>query len=177
MLGCGGLFGYLAGSPFLLQDVHGLSPQAYSGVFAVNTVGLVVLSQVSGRIVHRTGPGVLLLAGTSIVAVGGIGLLAATVLDAGLVAVLPALFCIVSGMGLVFPNATALALADHGATAGSASALLGLGQFAAGAAVAPLVGLGADASTSMAVVIAIVTAGSVAAALVATRPHHPHLPH
>lgn len=178
VLGCGGLFGYLAGSPFLLQDVHGLSPQAYSGVFAVNTVGLVVLSQVSGRIVHRTGPGVLLLAGTSIVAVGGLGLLAATVVGAGLVAVLPALFCVVSGMGLVFPNATALGLADHGATAGSASALLGLGQFAAGAAVAPLVGLGADASMSMAVVIALVTAASVVAALVATRPRpRPHLPH
>ena len=68
VLSCAGLFGYLAGSPFLLQDVHGLSAQAYSALFAVNTIGLTGLSQVSGRIVHRTGPRVLLLAGTSICA-------------------------------------------------------------------------------------------------------------
>jgi DHA1 family bicyclomycin/chloramphenicol resistance-like MFS transporter len=169
LLGCAGLFGYLAGSPFLLQDKFGLSPQAYSAVFAVNTLGLVVLSQVSGRIVHRTGAGVLLLAGAFTVATGGVGLLAATLAGAGLVAVLPALFLVVAGMGLIFPNAATLALANHGATAGSASALLGLGQFAAGAVAAPLVGLGRDGSLSMAVVIAAVTVGSVIAALAATR--------
>ena len=36
----------------------------------------------------------------------------------------------VSSVGLVLPNAAALALADHPRTAGSASALLGLSQFA-----------------------------------------------
>src|SRR4028119_1207722 len=86
LLGCAGLFGYLAGSPFLLQDKFGLSPQAYSAVFAVNTLGLVVLSQVSGRIVHRTGAGVLLLAGAFTVAAGGVGLLAATLAGRGLAA-------------------------------------------------------------------------------------------
>lgn len=54
LLASAGLFGYLSGSPFLLQDVHHLSPQAYSGIFAANTIGLTVLSQVSGRLVHRT---------------------------------------------------------------------------------------------------------------------------
>ncbi|GAA4349835.1 multidrug effflux MFS transporter [Angustibacter luteus] len=169
VLSCAGLFGYLAGSPFLLQDVHGLSAQAYSALFAVNTIGLTGLSQLSGRIVHRTGPRVLLLAGTSICAVGGLGLLAATLAGAGLLAIVPALFLVVSGMGFVFPNATALALADHGDTAGSASALLGTGQFLAGAVAAPLVGLGPDASLTMAVVIAVVTVASVGAALSGSR--------
>ncbi len=169
VLSAAGLFGYLAGSPFLLQDVHGLSAQAYSGVFAVNTIGLTVLSQVSGRIVHRTGPQVLLLAGTAICALGGAGLLAATLTGAGLVPVLIALFFVVTGMGFVFPNANALALADHGATAGSASALIGTGQFLAGAVAAPLVGLGRDASLTMAVVLAVATAASVGAALASSR--------
>jgi DHA1 family bicyclomycin/chloramphenicol resistance-like MFS transporter len=169
VLSCAGLFGYLAGSPFLLQEVHGLSAQAYSALFAVNTIGLIALSQLSGRIVHRTGPRVLLLAGTSICAVGGLGLLAATLVGAGLLAIVPALFLVVSGMGFVFPNASALALADHGDTAGSASALLGTGQFLAGAVSAPLVGLGPDASLTMAVVIAVVTVASVAAALSGSR--------
>lgn len=169
VLSCMGLFGYLAGSPFLLQNVFGLSPQAYSAVFAINTIGLTALSQLSGRVVHRIGPARLLLAGTTICALGGLGLVAATVTDAGLVAVLPSLFGVVAGMGLVFPNASALALAAHGDTAGSASALLGTGQFLAGAVAAPLVGLGPDASVTMALVLASATVASVVAALVSTR--------
>jgi DHA1 family bicyclomycin/chloramphenicol resistance-like MFS transporter len=169
MLGCAGLFGYLAGSPFLLQDVYGLSAQAYSGVFAANTIGLTALSQVSGRIVHRTGPRVLVLVGTSICALGGLGLLASLLSGAGLIAVLPSLFCLIAGMGFVFPNASTLALSDHGDAAGSASALLGLGQFLTGAVVAPLVGIGGDPRLSMAVVLALVSTGSVVAGLFATR--------
>lgn len=169
LLASAGLFGYLSGSPFLLQDVHHLSPQAFSGIFAANTVGLTALSQVSGRLVHRTGPGPLLVAGTSIVASGGLLLLGATLAGGGLTLVLPALFLCVCGMGMVFPNTTTLALQDHGATAGSASALLGLGQFAAGAAAAPLVGLGPDPSMSMAVVIAVVTCAAALTAVLSVR--------
>ncbi|MGN6611403.1 MAG: multidrug effflux MFS transporter [Angustibacter sp.] len=172
VLACGGLFGYLSGSPFLLQDVHGLSPQAYSAVFAVNTVGLTALSQVSGRVVHRTGPARLLVLGTATCALGGLGLLAATLTHVGLLGVLPALFCVVGGMGFVFPNASALALAAHGEAAGSASALLGTGQFVAGAVAAPLVGLGGDATLSMAVVLAATTVAATVAALASTRRTH-----
>jgi DHA1 family bicyclomycin/chloramphenicol resistance-like MFS transporter len=56
---------------------------------------------------------------------------------------------------MVLPNTTALALAGHPETAGSASALLGLGQFVFGAAAAPFVGLGGRGTAlPMAVVIA-----------------------
>jgi DHA1 family bicyclomycin/chloramphenicol resistance-like MFS transporter len=49
-------------------------------------------------------------------------------------------------MGLVIPNAPAVALSRHPEAAGTAAALLGAGQFGLGAAVAPLVGvLGNDA--------------------------------
>lgn len=169
MLGSAGLFGYLSGSPFLLQDVHHLSPQAFSVIFGVNTIGVIVLSQVNGRLVHRTGAAALLVAGTSIAAAGGVLLLVATIVGGSLTLVLPALFLVVAGMGLVFPNTTTLALADHGATAGAASALLGLGQFVAGAAAAPLVGLGGDPSMSMAVVIAVVMCGAALTAAASVR--------
>jgi DHA1 family bicyclomycin/chloramphenicol resistance-like MFS transporter len=51
----------------------------------------------------------------------------------GLASVLPSLFVVVSSLGFVLPNATTLALAGHPRTAGSASALLGVLQFAVGA--------------------------------------------
>ncbi|MGH9918535.1 MAG: Bcr/CflA family drug resistance efflux transporter, partial [Nitrososphaerales archaeon] len=54
--------------------------------------------------------------------------------------VVPGLFLVVSSVGLVTPNATALAMADYPDAAGSASGLLGAGQFLIGAAFAPLVG-------------------------------------
>jgi DHA1 family bicyclomycin/chloramphenicol resistance-like MFS transporter len=170
VLGCAALFGYLAGSPFLLQQVHGLSAQQYSGVFAMNTVGLIVMGQLSGRLSHRTGPRALLIAGTAVTALGGTGLLVVTVLGLGLVAILPSLFCVVAGMGLVFPSATTLALASHGETAGSASALLGLGQFLTGALAAPLVGLGPDPSVTMGIVLCAAGVAALCAAVLATRP-------
>jgi MFS transporter, DHA1 family, multidrug resistance protein len=55
----------------------------------------------------------------------------------------------------VLPNAAALALADHPTTAGSASALLGLTQFATGALAAPLAGVGGShTALPMAIVMA-----------------------
>ncbi len=62
----------------------------------------------------------------------------------------------VSSVGLIIANAVALAMADEGARAGSAAALLGVLQFAAaaGAAVAPLVGLGGVSAVPMGIVMA-----------------------
>jgi MFS transporter, DHA1 family, multidrug resistance protein len=79
----------------------------------------------------------------------------------GLVAVLPALFLVVASIGLVMPNATALALARHARVAGSGSALLGLAQFIIGGAVAPLVGIGGS-GTALPMAIAIAALGTAA---------------
>jgi DHA1 family bicyclomycin/chloramphenicol resistance-like MFS transporter len=82
--------------------------------------------------------------------------------------VLPALFLVVSPVGLVGPNATALALADHPSIAGAASALLGVAQFLIGAVAAPLVGLAGTGSalplgfTVMAMVVAAAGAARLA---------------
>ncbi|HEY1370211.1 MAG TPA: Bcr/CflA family efflux MFS transporter, partial [Gaiellaceae bacterium] len=165
-LSCGlpfaAMFAYIAGSPFVLQDIYGLSPQTYSLVFGANALGIVCASQVSGHLVERTGPARLLAAGLAACAAGGVGLLVAVLLDAGLAGVLPSLFLTVSSIGLVLPNATALALADHPRTAGSASALIGLVQFVVGAAAAPLVGIGgATTAVPMAVVIAALGVGGM----------------
>jgi DHA1 family bicyclomycin/chloramphenicol resistance-like MFS transporter len=37
-----GMFGYIAASPFVFQNLYGLSPQAFSVVFALNGVGIMV---------------------------------------------------------------------------------------------------------------------------------------
>jgi DHA1 family bicyclomycin/chloramphenicol resistance-like MFS transporter len=163
-LAFGAMFAYIAGSPFVLQDIYGLSVQEYAVVFAVNALGLVAAAQVSGRIVHRIGARPLLGAGVLGSAGGGVGLLVAIEADAGVAAVLVAFFVVVASVGLVMPNAAALALEDHGANAGSASALLGFSQFFLGGVVAPIVGLaGGGSAVPTAAVIAILGLAALAA--------------
>jgi DHA1 family bicyclomycin/chloramphenicol resistance-like MFS transporter len=147
------LFSYISGSPFVLQQLFGLSPQQFSAAFAVNAVGIVVCGQVNGRLVGRIRPGRLLTGGLVAIAAGGVTLLVVTVCGLGLAAMLPPLFVVVSSIGFVMPNCTALALTDYPRSAGSASALLGLAQFAVGAAAAPLVGLGGASALPMAIVM------------------------
>jgi DHA1 family bicyclomycin/chloramphenicol resistance-like MFS transporter len=70
----------------------------------------------------------------------------------------------------VLPNGTTLALAGHPRTAGSASALLGVLQFAIGAAAAPLVGVGTGLSAlPMAVVIAALSLSALVTFLLLAR--------
>ena len=37
----GAMFAYISGSPFVLQDIYGASPQVFSVLFAANALGIV----------------------------------------------------------------------------------------------------------------------------------------
>jgi DHA1 family bicyclomycin/chloramphenicol resistance-like MFS transporter len=157
-LACGFAFAagitYISVSPFILQNIYGLSPQLFGALFGANALGLVLMAQVSGRVVGRVPPQRLLAWGIGMLATGALGLLAVVLSSVGLVGVLPALFVTVASLGLIAPNATALALANTRA-AGSAAALLGALQLTIGALAAPLVGVGgATTALPMAGVIA-----------------------
>lgn len=150
------MFAYIAGASFVLEDVFGVSPQVFSVVFAVNSVGLITASQIGGRIVGRVGAPALLRVGLFGVALGSVAVLAFTLAHAGLAPLLIALFVILCSNGFVFPNGTAAALADQEGALGSASALLGMGQFGIGALIAPIVGVGgAHDVLPMAIVIGV----------------------
>lgn len=149
------MFAYISGSPFVLQNIHGLSPRQYSLVFAVNAFGLVAAAQVSGRLVRQVDARLLLGSGVIGSAAGSVALLVVSATEAGLWPTLAAYFIVVTSVGLVLPNAAALALDTHGSQAGAAAALLGFAQFLFGGLVAPLVGLHGSASAMpMAVVMA-----------------------
>jgi DHA1 family bicyclomycin/chloramphenicol resistance-like MFS transporter len=161
-LAFGAMAAYIGGSPFVLQEIYGASPQVFSLLFALNAGGIVVASQVGRALVDRVGPRALLDAGVTMSAVGGLGVLSSVIFDVGLPLLLPSFFVLVACIGLVFPNATALALADHPRTAGSASAGLGLSQFAIGALAAPLAGVaGSHSAVPLAIVAATLSVGSL----------------
>jgi DHA1 family bicyclomycin/chloramphenicol resistance-like MFS transporter len=166
------MFAYIAGSPFVLQDIYSLTPAQFSAVFAGNAVGIIVAGQVSAPLIVRYGPRRVLGGGLLAGATGGVGLLAVVLLGGiGLVGILPALFLVVSSIGVVFPSGTAIALEGHPSTAGSASGLLGLAQFAVGGISAPLVGVaGKDTALPLAIVIVTCGLGAVAAFRLLVRP-------
>jgi MFS transporter, DHA1 family, multidrug resistance protein len=166
------MFSYIAGSSFVLQDVYGLSPQLYGGVFGLNALGLVACSQLNRALVGRLSPRRLLAAGVAAGSAAGATLLALVLAGgAGLAGVLPCLFVVVAAIGLVLPNAAALALTDYPHAAGSASAVLGVFQFGFGAAAAPLVGVaGTGTAVPMALSIALFGVAAPAALGVARRP-------
>jgi len=137
------MFAYISGSSFVTQEIYGVSPQVFGLIFGVNALGIVLASQVNSALICRVAPGTLLAVALAVHLAGGLGVLAAVASGSHrLVWLLPPLFLTVAMVGVVLPNTTALALAGHPKAAGSASALLGLGQFVFGAAAAPLVGLG-----------------------------------
>ncbi len=150
------MFGYISASSFVIQDVYRMSAQVYGLIFGLNALGIVVAGQLNARLVGPFGPrrmlsvmlGVHLACGLAVLAAVGVG-------GRTLGWLLPPLFLSVASNGFLMPNTTALALAGHANVAGTASALLGMVQFALGAVVAPLVGLGGTASAlPMAIVIA-----------------------
>lgn len=138
------MFAYIAGSTFVLQRIYGMTPQGFSYVFGVNALGIMAMSQLGARLA-RSRPAVrLLAAGLALNLLGALGVLASVLAGAGLVPLLISLWVMVSSVGMVFPSATTIALADYPHQAGRASSLLGLGQYIAGALAAPLVGLGGE---------------------------------
>lgn len=179
-LAFGAMFTYISGSPFVLQDIYGMSPQTYGVAFGVNALGIVTAAQVGGRLAGRAPLRRLLAAGLGIVTAGGAGLLLAVLTGAGLYGVLPALFLVTSGQGLILPNATALALSSSRASraAGSGSALLGVAQFTLGGAAAPLAGIaGRGTAVPMAASIAaLAVLASIVAAAAARTPEPPEAP-
>ena len=161
-LGFGAVFSYVSGSSFILENIYGLSPQGFSLVFAGNACGLVLASQVNARLIGRYSPSQMLSMGVVMLGIGACWLVMTVQFDPKqLIAILAPLFVIVMSVGLLAPNATALALNDFPESAGSASAVLGVLQFSIGALVAPLVGLeGNHNAGPMAILITALAIGA-----------------
>ncbi|MEU3856115.1 multidrug effflux MFS transporter [Streptomyces sp. NPDC028722] len=151
------LFAYISASPFVIQEIYGASPQTFSLLFGVNSVGLMIAGQINGKVlvgrvsldkVLATGLAIIVLAATALLlmATGTFG-------DVGLAPVSAALFVLMSAMGITLPNAQSLALLRTRHAAGSASALLGTTSFLVGAVASPLVGIaGEHTAVPMAIV-------------------------
>ncbi|UOQ45464.1 multidrug effflux MFS transporter [Halobacillus salinarum] len=150
------MFSYISGGSFVIEGVFGASPQMFSIIFAVNGVGIVLATQVTGFLSGRVSDTRLLVAGLGLAVVSSLCLLGVILAGTGLMPVLVFLFFVVSSMGVVNTTGFSLAMQDQSQHAGSASALLGVIRFACAGIVAPFVGIaGSDTAVPMGILITL----------------------
>jgi len=153
----GALFAYLTASPFVFIELHRLTPQQYALVFGFNAVGMIAASQFNRWLIGRVTLWQVLSAAYLANAVAGLVLVAVVLAGVGgLPALIALIFLSMTTAGVIFPNIAALAMAPHGAVAGSASALLGVFQFGVAALSGALIGVFHDGTAlPMAVGLAV----------------------
>ena len=149
-----GMFAYIAGSPAVFMEVHGIAPGQYGIWFGINAAGIIGGSQVSGWLAERWGREVLFTRMLRAMALAALALVVATWLSSGFAVIFLCLFAYIAMLGVFLPLGTVLGMAHFAALAGTASALLGTFQFGLGGLAGAVLGNWHDASgLPMAVVI------------------------
>jgi MFS transporter, DHA1 family, multidrug resistance protein len=148
IMGCGStfcMFAYLGGSSPVFIQGFGLTPWQFGLIFGLCSCGLIAGSQINARMLPRFGLFFMLRLICRISLVATTVLLALTFSGAHVLWLIVApVFVALSCQGFANGNTAAGALQRHAAHAGSASALLGVAQFALGATSGLLVGLLTD---------------------------------
>ena len=127
------LFCYISSASAVFMDGYGLSQQHFAFAFALNAMGIILISACNKRLANQFNVFQRLKIGGLIQVSGAIILLIAGFLSiAPMALVMLGMFLAVSGIGFTGPNAMAIAMAQQGARAGTASAIMGSAQFACG---------------------------------------------
>ena len=141
----GGIFAYVAGTPFAYITYHHVLPQHYGLLFALGSVGIMTMNLVNVRLVPTFGGDRLLRTGAfGACAMGLAAAVAARTGWGGLIGLVVPLCLFVSCIGLIAANSITGALNLFPAVSGSVSALVGASQFGVGVIGSALVGVFAD---------------------------------
>jgi DHA1 family bicyclomycin/chloramphenicol resistance-like MFS transporter len=141
-VGFSGLFAYLAASPFVFMEVFGVSAKVYGWIFAVLSVGFIGSSQLNGLLTKRyQSRQIVNISLLCMVIVSVIFLMGSINGWFNIYGTVFMIFSFLCCVGISYPNTSALSLAPFAKNAGTAAALLGAFQMAAGALVSVLVSL------------------------------------
>jgi len=138
-----GIFAYVSGISFVYQNIYGVSPQVFSLLFGINGIGLIIGTQIVGRL-SRFSEKTFLKSGLVLSISASFLLVIAIIVHAPLIAVAIPIFLFVMSISIIGTSSFSLAMETKGHLAGSASALLGLLPFLLGSLSAPLVGIGGE---------------------------------
>ncbi len=153
------LFVYISASPYIFQNIYGLSAVSFSGVFALNAAGIGLGAMLSSKFRRRR----------TAVVFSGVGTFVAAILEAylissgaGVFAVESVIFAMMFMFGSAAPAAAAIVLDSQRKNAGTAAALLGSLPFFLGSLAVSMTGVG---SVVHAFAATIVVGGFLGAAL------------
>lgn len=135
----GGMFAYIAGSPFVFISIYGVPPEHYGLFFGAGAAGFILMSQFGGRLAARFGRDRVFTVGVAGVACCGVALTSFVVLGAPFLAVYVSIVIYIALLGVTVPIGSVLAITPFPHIAGTASALLGTLQFGFGAIAGSLV--------------------------------------
>lgn len=163
------MFAFITGSPFIFMGRFGFTEQQYSFVFGATAFGLMAGAQVNRMALRKVGvPTMLSVAlGVNLVAVIALNLMAAT--DQPFLLMLP-LWFVIASLGMIGGNAAAIAMNASGQHPGTASALVGILQFAFAFTVSSLVAASQN-GTAYPMTVAMLTVAVLGSSLwfIATR--------
>jgi MFS transporter, DHA1 family, multidrug resistance protein len=159
----GGMFAFITGSAFVFMGLFKVSEQHFVWLFGLNALGLIIGAQANRLVLRRltvqTTLSVALLvnmlASICLASLSGAGSLAFIMLP---------LWCVIFSLGFIGANSAAVAMAASNGYAGSASALIGLIQFACAFSVSSIVAATQN-STAYPMALAIAGCGTGAVAL------------
>ena len=130
----GGMFAFIAGSPFIYIELFGVKPENYGLLFGINILGMMITNMVNIRIINRFELFSIIRAGSLIAAASALTLLTVTQLEiGGLVGMMIPIICYVACISFTGPNSNALALSHFPKSAGTANAVAGALRFGIGA--------------------------------------------
>ncbi len=139
-LGMAGLFAFIASSPTIFITQFDIAPEYFGFYFGLNAGGLILGSQISVRMLRKHAS-LTVLKKALLLGLGScsIGLLLTLTGLMNLPLFVICLFCFSACLGVINPNATALALKEQGGRLGVASALMGCMLFMFGTLTSSLV--------------------------------------
>lgn len=147
-------FAYIASSPFILQNIYGLTPLEFSLCFGLNALMIGIGAAIAPQFKRPT---TALKCGAIDFVVAAVMLAVCLLANMPLVIVMALYMYLMTSFGLMQPGLTATALDAERENAGAASAIFGASGFVAGAVSSPIVALGSIEATSS----IVMTAGAI----------------
>ncbi len=149
----GGSFAYVSGTPFIYQEIYGVSPQVFSILFGMNGLAIITGSFIIGRfggIIHER----KLLKAAVMIAVSATSLLLImTIIEGPLAIIVILIFIYMTTMGMTITSTFTLGMAQQGHRAGSASAVLGMLPLLLGSLFSPLAGINEASAVPMGIIL------------------------
>jgi len=156
------LFIYVAGSPIVFIELFHVSPKMYGGIFAFLSVGFIGASQLNIFLIKKFSSNEIFRFALILQVISGFVFLCIAVYGLmNLYSTILMLFIFLSCVGLINPNASALALAPFTKNIGSAAAMLGCSQIGIAALASIAVGM-FDAVSMLPMIASMVSTACIA---------------